>query len=89
MIHIDPTVPRGSARYCRMLMALRRRRDAARRRNPGHAAARAELYTPEDCRRWRARHGLGESAFRASLARLHAIYWALEARCWPAERSGQ
>jgi len=66
--------------YRRMLAALRRRRDAARRRNPGHAAARVELRTVEDCRQWRAKHGMSEAAFRESLDRLHAMYWALEVR---------
>jgi hypothetical protein len=63
--------------YARMLAALRRRRDTARRRNPGHGGARAELRTPESCARWRASHGMSESAFRESIDRLHVLYWAL------------
>jgi hypothetical protein len=66
--------------YRRMLAALRRCRDIARRRNPGHGGARAELRTLEDCARWCASHGMPEPAFRESIARMHVLYWELRAR---------
>jgi hypothetical protein len=77
MIRIVSPQDRG---YARMLVALRRRRDTARRRNPGHGGARAELRTLEDCARWRASHGMSEPVFRESIARLHVLYWELRAR---------